>query len=75
MQAGLVEKTVDERDRRARVLRLTQAGNQKVADFMPVHNRALEQIFGDLGLQSKRETIRTLNQLRKKLPQPKKDAT
>lgn len=75
MQAGLVEKTVDERDRRARVLRLTQAGNQKVAEFMPVHNQALEQIFSDLGLQSKRETIRTLNQLRKKLPQPKKDAT
>jgi MarR family 2-MHQ and catechol resistance regulon transcriptional repressor len=75
MQAGLVEKTVDERDRRARVLRLTQAGNQKVAEFMPVHNQALEQIFSDLGSQSKRETIRTLNQLRKKLPQPKKDAT
>lgn len=73
IQAGLVEKTVDENDRRARVLRLTPAGRAKVAEFMPTHNRALEQVFGALSAQERRQTIATLNQLRKKLPQPQKD--
>ena len=73
IQAGWAEKTVDKTDRRARVLRLTKAGQQKVAEFMPAHNRALDQIFGDLDVLEKRETIRTLNQLRKKLPQPRKN--
>lgn len=75
IQAGLVEKTVDENDKRARVLRLTPAGRAKVAEFMPTHNRALDQMFGDLSAQDKRATIKTLNQLRKKLPQPRKDGT
>lgn len=73
IQADWVEKTVDEKDKRARVLRLTEAGRQKVAEFMPTHNRALDQIFGRLEASDKRETIRTLNQLRKKLPKPQKD--
>lgn len=68
MQAGLVEKTVDETDRRARVLRLTLAGRQKVDDFMPTHNRALGQIFGRLDPGEKRDTIKMLNRLRKMLP-------
>ena len=70
MQAGFVEKTVDEADRRARVLRLTPAGRRKVDDFMPTHNHALEQIFGQLTKTQKYQAIKTLNQLRKKLPQP-----
>lgn len=70
IQAGWVEKSVDETDRRGRVLRLTAAGNQKVAEFLPIHNEALAQIFGGLSAQDKRQTIRTLNLLRKKLPQP-----
>lgn len=70
MQAGFVEKIVDEADRRARVLRLTPAGRRKVDDFMPSHNRALEQIFGQLTKMQKRQAIRTLNQLRKQLQQP-----
>lgn len=73
VQAGLVAKTVDETDRRVRVLRLTPAGRQKVSDFMPIHNHALGQIFGRLSRQDKCETIKTLNQFRKKLPQPPKD--
>ncbi len=73
IQAGWTEKTVDKTDKRARVLRLTDAGRQKVAEFMPAHNRALDQIFGGLDASDKRETIRTLNKLRKKLPQPRKN--
>ncbi len=73
MQAGYVEKTVDETDRRARVLCMTPAGRRKVDDFMPTHNRALEQIFGQLTVAEKHHAIKTLNQLRKKLPQPQKD--
>ncbi len=73
IQAGLIEKTVDESDRRTRVLRLKLAGRQKVAEFLPIHNRALDQIFGGLSTQNKREMIKTLNQFRNKLPQPRKD--
>jgi len=73
IQAGWVEKAVDEHDRRARVLRLTEAGKAKVAEFMPTHNAALDNIFGQLTGDEKRQTITTLNSLRKKLPQAKKD--
>ncbi|WP_299845361.1 MarR family transcriptional regulator [uncultured Roseovarius sp.] len=75
IQTGLVEKTIDETDRRARVLRLTPAGHQKVAEFLPTHNRALDQIFSGLSAHDKRETIKMLNRLRKKLPQPQKGRT
>ncbi len=73
VQAGLIEKTVNEHDRRARVLRLTISGREKVKGFLPIHNQALERIFGQLAADEKRQTIKTLNRLRKKLPQPKKD--
>ncbi len=73
IQAGLVEKTVDQTDKRARVLRLTPAGRKKVTEFWPAHNRALDEIFSDLDAKQKRTTITTLNQLRKALTQPKKD--
>lgn len=73
IQAGWVEKAVDEQDRRARVLRLTEAGKAKVTEFMPTHNAALDNIFGKLNGDEKRQTISTLNKLRKKLPKSKKD--
>lgn len=72
-QAGWVEKAVDKQDRRARVLRLTKAGKAKVDSFMPLHNAALDDIFRKLSGDEKRQTISTLNRLRKKLPQSKKD--
>lgn len=72
IEAGLVEKTVDARDRRARVLRLTKKGRAKVESFLPIHNQALDTIFEQLTVVEKRQTIKTLNKLRKKLPQPKK---
>lgn len=73
IQAGFVEKSVDETDKRARVLRLTSAGRQKVGDFLPIHNHALYQIFGNLSAAGKRKTISSLNQFRKKLPRPQID--
>ena len=73
IQAGFVEKTVNVHDRRARVLRLTAAGQEKVESFFPIHNQALDRIFGQLTTEEKRQTITTLNKLRKKLPQLKKD--
>lgn len=75
IQADLVEKTVDEADKRARVLRLTPMGRRKVAEFLPIHNRALDQIFGDLNTADRRKLISTLNQFRKKLAQPQKDTS
>ncbi|NVK16304.1 MAG: MarR family transcriptional regulator [Rhodobacteraceae bacterium] len=75
IQAGYAEKTIDDNDRRARVLRLTRAGRAKVAEFMPAHNLALEQMFAGISPQQQREAITTLNQLRRKLPQSQKDGT
>lgn len=72
IQMGFVEKTIDEYDRRARVLRLTTAGQEKVERFFPIHNQALDRIFGQLASDEKRQTIKTLNRLRKKIPQTKK---
>ncbi len=73
IQAGWVEKSVNEFDKRARVLRLTPAGREKVADFLPVHNRALDRVFEKLSAHDKRTTISKLNQFRKKLSQARKD--
>jgi len=67
MQLGFVEKIIDQNDRRARVLRLTPAGRLKVESFLPTHDQALEDIFGQLTLADKQDTIRVLNRLRKKL--------
>ncbi len=72
IQAGFVEKTIDKCDRRARVLRLTVAGRKKVENFFPVHNQALDQIFGQMASDEKRQTIKTLIRLRKKLSHAKK---
>ena len=73
MQMGFVEKTVNEHDRRARVLRLTAAGKKKVEEFLPTHNQALDRIFDQLTTEEKRQTITMLNMLRNKLLQPKKN--
>ncbi len=35
MQTGLVEKTIDEKDRRGRIVRLTEAGEAKVVRMEP----------------------------------------
>lgn len=67
MQTGLVEKAIDEKDRRGRIVRLTEAGEAKVEKFLPEHNRALSKIFSGLTNREKQETIRTLNRLRKQL--------
>ena len=71
MQMGYVEKIINKKDGRSRVLRLTTAGINKVEDFLPSHNEALEQIFAHLTSKDKRDTIKTLNQLRKKLAKSK----
>ena len=73
IQAGLVEKTVNKTDKRARVLTLTNAGHQKVTDFLPLHNDALAEMFGTLTAEDKRETIKSLNRLRKTLQNTSKD--
>ena len=67
MQAGLVEKTVDENDRRSRRVRLTRLGRREVEHFLPIHKSALADLFGGLTSGEKRNTIRSLNHLRKQL--------
>lgn len=74
-KSGWVTKTVAENDRRSRVVALTDAGREKVEAFLPEHNAALSQLFGDLNKTEKRQTIRTLNQLRHTLLQSSKDQT
>jgi MarR family 2-MHQ and catechol resistance regulon transcriptional repressor len=73
IQAGLVEKTISKADKRARVLYLTSDGKKKVAEFMPVHNQSLDEIFGSISPSTKRETIKALSQLRKSLLRNQKD--
>ena len=73
IQSGFVEKMIDERDRRSRIVYLTDAGKAKVESFLPVHNQALAQIFSHLTNEEKRESIKMLNHLRKKLSQTEKD--
>ncbi len=69
VQLELVEKAIDQHDRRARTVRLTSKGTKKVAEFMPLHNRELDRIFTQLSSTQKRRTISSLNQLRKSLTQ------
>ncbi len=68
-----MEKAIDEQDRRARVLRLTATGKAKVDAFMPIHIAALNAMFADLSNEEMRQTISTLNRLRKTLPNPRKE--
>lgn len=67
IRADWIEKSVNEDDRRARVLRLTSAGRAKIESFMPAHNRALGRLLGGLSSETKRSTIEALNHLRKQL--------
>ncbi len=69
VQLELVEKAIDQHDRRARTVRLTPKGTKMVAEFMPLHNRELDRIFTQLSSTQKRRTISSLNQLRKSLTQ------
>jgi len=67
IQAGLVEKAVDENDRRSRLVRLTRLGRRKVEKFLPIHNKALAELFSGLTRRDKQNAIRTLNHFRKQL--------
>ncbi len=73
IRSGLVEKTVSDADRRSRVLSLTVEGRTKVETFLPIHNAALAEVFEGLSADGKRQTIRTLNQLRRSMNYPRKD--
>ncbi len=70
IQLGFVEKTIDETDRRIRIIRLSEAGKTKVENFLPVHNQALAEIFREFTSEEKHRYIKSLNQLRKRLAQP-----
>jgi DNA-binding MarR family transcriptional regulator len=71
MRLGFVEKEISAEDSRVRVVQLTEAGKAKVATFMPGHNQALHDIFGQLTSMQKRQTVQQLNQLRKLMAEPK----
>lgn len=67
MSAGFLEKTVNEHDRRSRIVRLTELGENKFNSVLPVHNQALAEIFSGLTHKDKREAIRILSYLKKQL--------
>ncbi len=73
IQAGLIEKTIGKTDRRSRILRLTPAGQQMVEEFLPTHNRFLDDMFKHLSRDEKRNIIITLNTLRKKILRSQKE--
>ena len=65
--AGLVDKTVDQRDCRKRILSLTDEGHAQVEAFYPTHNEALGLIFDHIPAAEKRAHIKALNRLRKQI--------
>lgn len=56
---GLVSRSEDERDRRARIVALTPAGREAVATARVVRTETMDQIFGSL-TASERDTLAAL---------------
>ena len=65
IKKDLVTKEKDKYDRRRRILSLTSKGKDKVKEFYPIHNAALELIFANMQKTEKRNTISNLKALMK----------
>ena len=63
VRAGLVERSVDARDRRAVCLRLTQAGRRKVDSINSGANRYYETLLAPLSEKDRRQAARVIRAL------------
>jgi DNA-binding MarR family transcriptional regulator len=65
---GLVIRTNDERDRRARIVAITPAGSQALAAALIVRGEAMDQVFGPLSAHERTTLISLLEKVRTNLP-------
>ena len=59
-QKGLVEREVDKRDRRARRLRLTEAGKQAITELLPVVRDLQEEILARLTIEERKTLLQLI---------------
>ena len=62
-ERGLVERTDDERDRRARLVKLTTKGHELISEAFSVHRMALEAAIAGFPQQDRRELLPLLRKL------------
>lgn len=62
-KAGLAERVPSKTDRRARVIKVTAAGEQKVEQATEMTNDLYEEILGTLSEEQRTVLVETLNQL------------
>jgi DNA-binding MarR family transcriptional regulator len=65
---GLVVRTEDEQDRRARIVVLTSAGRDATATAQVVRRKAMEEIFGGLSARERATLTALLTTIRKNFP-------
>ena len=66
--AGLVSRTEDERDRRARIVALTPAGDAALAAALIVRAKVMDEIFGSLSAHDRTVLVDLLMSIRTNLP-------
>jgi DNA-binding MarR family transcriptional regulator len=66
--AGLVSRAEDERDRRARIVALTPAGETALAAALVVRAKVMDEIFGSLSANDRTVLVDLLTSIRTNLP-------
>jgi DNA-binding MarR family transcriptional regulator len=63
-EPGLVERVFDRRDRRKTWVRITEKGERKLAEALPVFNRLVDEIFSVLTDQDLQDVQAKVGKLR-----------
>jgi len=63
VKQGLVTKECDPEDRRAFIIKLTDAGRSKIKEIFPKHLDELDRVFSTLEMDEKKELLRLLKKL------------
>ena len=64
-QLGFAEKTIGKKDKRFRLISLTEPGRELIRQFFPNHMKVLAQAVNNLTRDDKKELIRLLKKLGK----------
>ena len=65
LKAGLVSRSVNPKDKRSSLIKITNQGRQKVEDIFPIHLIDLSNSFKLLNSEEKQLLIRLLNKIEK----------
>ncbi|MEQ8708969.1 MAG: MarR family winged helix-turn-helix transcriptional regulator [Rhodospirillales bacterium] len=60
VQKGFLERTISEKDRRARIIHLTNTGRELLARIDPLVTRAQDQMLSGLSAEERRDFLRLL---------------